>query len=357
MKTIAIVYGTRPEAIKLAPVVRILQKISGIKTLVISTGQHTSLLNQAEESIGLTPDVQLAVGVSNQTLHQSFSTALEKLATTYAEMRPDLVVVQGDTNTAVAASLAAFYSKIPVAHVEAGLRTHNLQSPFPEEANRVLIDQISTLLFPPTEISAHNLQIEGITKNVHIVGNTVVDAFNLIKLREPSFIPVDQPYLVFTMHRRENFGSPMRSVCKSIIRLVSTYDLQVLAPVHPNPEVQKVMSEELSGHSRVRLLPPMNYVDFLSLMAGSQFLLSDSGGVQEEAILLKKSVLILRDNTERPEVVTCGVGHLVGTSSDRIFEVATFLLKNSSSLSVSVNPLGDGTSSQKIVSIILDFLK
>lgn len=360
MKTIVVVYGTRPEAIKLAPVVIALRSLPLTNVVVVSTGQHTDLLTQAEAALKLVPDIKLAIASPNQSLTETFAIAMSKFGAICATVRPDMVVVQGDTTTAAAAALTAFYQKIPVAHVEAGLRTHKKDSPFPEELNRILIDQVSSILFAPTSTSAEHLKREGLVSGVHIVGNTVVDAFNLINPLKTEVLDSVPPYLVFTMHRRESFGSPMRSVCKSLLKIVDCEGIDIVIPIHPNPEVQRVISEELGSHKHIKIVNPLGYTEFLQLVSGSRFVLSDSGGVQEEAALVHKPILILRDCTERPEVVQVGIGKLVGYVETEILAWTHKLLHDPviyEAMCSAPNPFGDGTSSQQIAEVLQSFLE
>lgn len=369
MKTVAIVYGTRPEVIKLAPVVHALSQLSNIKTIIVSTGQHTDLLTQTEQSLSMTPSYRLDVGVASHSLEQSFEITLNRVGLLFRDsVKPDLVVVQGDTTTAVAVALACFYMQIPVAHVEAGLRTGDIQSPFPEELNRVLIDKVSTLLFPPTQISADNLTREGLT-NWYITGNTIVDAFQSVypvietsldtESHKTAFKTPTHPFLIVTAHRRESHGTPMLGVCNSILRIVDCHSIDVYIPVHPNPQVRTRMQDMFKNHKKVHLLPPLSYIEFLRLLSNCKFILSDSGGVQEEAALVHKPILILRDRTERPEIVSCGIGRLVGTDENRIFQAATELLTDQvkyEAMCKAPNPLGDGLAAIRITSSIAKFL-
>lgn len=361
MKTIAIVYGTRPEAIKLAPIVKEIRKQASYPVVVISTGQHTTLANQAEQSLGLIPDISLNLGIDHQTLDFSFTKTVTEISNAFREHTPALVVVQGDTTTAVATTLACFYLKIPVAHVEAGLRTHNKSSPFPEEVNRILIDQMSTLLFCPTNISKANLGIEGIYQNVYVTGNTIIDAFNSVNLKEVSFKEMSQPYILVTLHRRENFGTPMREICLALNKLTS-YGIDIVLPVHPNPKVKYIVEEILSNNPKVHMLPPLSYLEFLKIASECKFIMSDSGGVQEEASLLHKPILVLRENTERPEILgQCG--KLIGTAFNLVYQEAVNLINNPAEIdkmSSCTNPfiLSDNSSpSINIVAHISQFLQ
>lgn len=357
MNKILVVYGTRPECIKLAPLIKLLKQQPEFKTTVISTGQHTNLLSQTEKSLNLVPDLKLNIGRNNQTLTQTFASGMSEFNTTCLVEKPDLVIVQGDTSTAVSVALAAFYLQISVAHVEAGLRTGNLNSPFPEEANRKIIDHLSTLLFPPTDISSNNLKNEGIIKNVYVVGNTIVDAFNSINLEQVDYKPpTTNPFILVTCHRRENFGLAMENIMKAVIKLSPNIDIVIT--VHPNQQVQKSV-DLVRNLSNIHLVEPLNYLEFLKLAQNCKFSMSDSGGLAEESSLLHKPILILRDTTERPEVINCGAGLLVGTNTDDIYNAAMLLISNEDEfrkMSIAKNPFGDGTTSLQIVDILKDFL-
>lgn len=359
-KLVCVVYGTRPEAIKLAPIIEAINTTKTLKSWVVSSGQHTTMLNQAERVLKLKASTYLKVGTTNQTLPQSFSVILSKLEKLWTSRRPDLVLVQGDTTTASAAALAAFYLKIPVGHVEAGLRSGDLQSPFPEELNRILIDKVSSLLFAPTRQAATNLYREKIPRSrVFVTGNSVVDVFNRVYPPKFPFKDVVQPFILLTLHRRENFGSPMRSVCYSMLKILSCHNINLVIPVHPNPQVQKTLVAILGRHPRVHLVPPVDYPQFLDLMSKSLFVMSDSGGVQEEVTLVHKPLLVLRTNTERPEVIRCGAGRLVGTSL--LVQFWANKLLRSAKLRIRMEqakcPFGDGKTARRIAQAITTFLK
>jgi UDP-N-acetylglucosamine 2-epimerase (non-hydrolysing) len=355
MKIIAVVYGTRPEAIKLAPVVRELKKYpEEFNVVVISTGQHTNLLSQAEQSLELIPNVRLYTEMG-QDISINLSVITNSLSLEFDRLKPNLVIVQGDTTSALAGALAGHFKNIPVSHIEAGLRSGDKKAPFPEETNRILIDHVSDLLFPPTEISKQNLIHEGIGTNIYVVGNTIVDAFKSVDIGKLPIKLFPRPYALVTVHRRENFGLPLQNICSAIKKLADD-GMDIILPVHSNPNVKQTIVNRLSDHPKIHLLPAVTYLEFLKLESMCKFLLSDSGGVQEEAVLHLKPILILRDVTERPEVVSSGLGTLVGTDTERIYTEAKRLMSTNSFLIKDMHPFGNGTSSFKIVTIIRKFL-
>lgn len=365
-----IIAGTRPEAIKLVPVY-IEAKKRGIEVNFISTGQHREMLDQVFQWFEIQPDMDLVIMQKNQTLANLTSNVLLKLDTLFAEEKPDWVIVQGDTTTAFVASLAAYYHKIKVAHVEAGLRTHNKYSPWPEEINRSLIGRIADLHFAPTGLSAENLKKENIAEDkIFITGNTVIDAllYTNEKAKNKNIFPLQlQNYFtgeeknrklaLITGHRRENWGQGFEEICKAIQTLALRYpDIHVVYPVHLNPNVQEPVQRLLSGHQNIILTDPLNYPEFVRMMERSYIILSDSGGVQEEAPSLGKPVLVMRDTTERPEGVEAGSVKLVGTSSESIINSFIELMEDNSvyqKMSNVKNPYGDGTASRRIIDILL----
>jgi UDP-N-acetylglucosamine 2-epimerase (non-hydrolysing) len=366
-RKIGVVIGTRPEGIKLAPVVRELRRRAESEVVVISTGQHREMLEQALAPFDVRPDVDLRIMHPGQTLHDVTRRALEGIVTVLRESRPSWVVVQGDTTTAFAVALAAFYDRISVAHVEAGLRSSDRYSPFPEEINRRLIDQLSTVLFAPTENARTLLVREGFASDsVHVTGNTVVDA--LLFAREairhaPPRIPglseamLDgRRMLLVTAHRRESFGAGFESMCRALLRIVNEQpDACIVYPVHLNPNVDGPVRRLLGAHSRIALLRPVAYLEFVALMARSYMVLTDSGGVQEEAPTFGKPILVMRDVTERPEGVEAGVARLVGTEESQIVDEALALLRDDAryrAMARSANPYGDGHAAERIVDII-----
>jgi UDP-N-acetylglucosamine 2-epimerase (non-hydrolysing) len=353
---IAVAVGTRPEAIKLAPVVARLREHAGWETVLVATAQHRQLLDQALEPFGLEPDIDLDLMTPNQSLPELTSRVISSMASTLARIRPDLLVVQGDTTTVLGSALAAFYENVPVAHVEAGLRTRNIRRPFPEEANRRLTSVLTTLHFAPTRGARRSLLAEGVVPDqIAVTGNTVVDAVVDFRQRlgEAGNPPRDGlRRILLTSHRRENWGQELQNVCLAVLRLVERFDdIEVVYPVHLNPHVRGPV-EALLGHtSRVRLLPPLDYPAFMTALAQSTLVLTDSGGIQEEAPSLGKPVLILRDTTERPEACEAGVARVVGTDPDVIVREVTSLLTDRTAFAAMVaarNPFGDGRASSRI---------
>ncbi len=375
MKKIAVFVGTRPEGIKMAPVIKALQQAEDFEPVVISTGQHREMLDQVVEIFDLQVDEDLAVMLPNQTLATLTARLMEKIDATLQSYQPDMALVQGDTTTVLTAALACFYRRIPLGHVEAGLRTGNLQSPFPEEANRRLAGVLANLHFAPTSVSRDNLLAEHVDPvSVVVTGNTVIDALLLELSHQNSedgaircqidgslsqWLPNDwrqRPYVLVTGHRRENFGEGFLQICQALSTLARRFpDHRFIYPVHLNPNVQQPVNEILSGIDNVLLIPPQGYRNFVALMAGARMILTDSGGVQEEAPSLGKPVLVMRDTTERPEGVDAGTVKLVGASAERIVEETTRLLTDEqaySEMANARNPYGDGTAAQQIVSAI-----
>jgi UDP-N-acetylglucosamine 2-epimerase (non-hydrolysing) len=365
--TIAVIVGTRPEGVKLAPVIQELQRRPGVRPLVISTGQHREMLAQALAVFDVEPHVDLSVMMPGQTLHDVTTRTLERIRPVLEKERPDWVVVQGDTTTAFAAALAAFYEKLPVAHVEAGLRSGQVYSPFPEELNRRLVDQLSHVLFAPTEKARDLLLREGFSPDsVHVTGNTVVDA--LLAARDVlSRAPVtidgldpseleDRRMILVTAHRRESFGASFESMCRALLRIVEAEpDTFLVYPVHLNPNVDGPVRRLLGHHPRIALLQPVGYLQFVWLMERAHLVLTDSGGVQEEAPTFHKPILVMREVTERPEGIEAGVAVLVGTKEENIVAEATHLLRDAHAyqrMARGVNPYGDGTASRRIVDVL-----
>lgn len=369
-KRVLVLLGTRPEAIKLAPVILTLQgRPQAFEVIVCSTGQHREMLKQTLDVFGIKPDIDLNLMTPGQTLAGVTSLAISAIDKTLEEQKPDVILVQGDTTSAMCGALAGFYQKIPVGHVEAGLRTGNIYSPFPEEVNRNIIGKIASMHFAPTELSAQNLINEKANKDsVYITGNTVVDALQWMRDRLPTQAPEEIPAIVssalnghrlllVTGHRRESFGDGMASICRALRALADQYtDTVIVYPVHLNPQVQQPVRSILSDHPRIHLLPPVSYPTLLWLMNQAHLILSDSGGIQEEAPSFGKPLLVLRDTTERPEVVSAGCAKLVGTDDAVIIKEASLLLSDAGSYSAMAgrsNPFGDGTASQRIADILL----
>ena len=373
---ISVILGTRPEAIKLAPVILALRRDKRFDCHVCSTGQHRQMLEQVLPVFGIEPDVNLALMTENQTLAGLSSKAIAAIDAYLKDYRPDVVVVQGDTTTVFCGALAAFYNRIPVAHVEAGLRTHNLYSPWPEEANRQLVSRLVNWHFAPTEVSRRALLSEGIPDDrITVTGNTVIDALiyaEQIVRREPPRIEGlagaslacfgDRPMVLITGHRRENFGVGFRQICTAIVRLVTENPgVDFVYPVHMNPNVRSAIetylgSGDVSRWPNLHLIAPQPYLSFVALMSRASFILTDSGGVQEEAPSLGKPVLVMRDTTERPEAIEAGTARLVGALSDGIVASATALLQNTDGLytrmAASRNPYGDGHAAEVIVEVL-----
>jgi UDP-N-acetylglucosamine 2-epimerase (non-hydrolysing) len=350
------VYGTRPEAIKMAPVIEILKRRpDAFSVRVCTTGQHREMLDQVQEIFGLRPDLDLNVMRHDQTLNGLAASALEAVDRVLAEARPDWLLVQGDTTTAMTAALAAFHRGVRIGHVEAGLRTGDLQRPFPEEANRRVIDLLADALFAPTDRSRDALLAEGCDeRRIHVVGNTVVDA--LATLAPGSTVEGDRPEVLITVHRRESFGEPLRGIFMALRRLAERFpEVLWIYPVHRNPNVRGPAFEILGGLPNLELRDPLDYRELVALLARCRFALTDSGGIQEEAPALGKPVLVLRDTTERPEGVDAGVARLAGTDPERIFTEASRLLTDRPAylaMARAVNPYGDGRASERIAAIL-----
>ena len=344
----------------MAPVVLSLRAQAWADTVVVASGQHRDMLSQALSIFGLSPDVDLDLMQENQTLAELSSRLLTGLDRVLERQKPELVVAQGDTSTVMACALASFYRRIPFAHVEAGLRTHDLANPFPEEFNRRIASQVAAVHFAPTEQARSNLLAENVNPgSVHVTGNTVIDALHAIVARQPSLPSeayAEGRVILITAHRRENFGAPLLRICEAIARLHRTFtDVTFIYPVHPNPNVADVVRRELGRLERVRLIAPLNYEAFIALLDRCTLTLTDSGGVQEEAPALGKPVLVMRETTERPEAVERGVAKLVGTDVDLIYSETFRLLTDAShyvSMSKGGSPYGDGHAGERIVAIL-----
>ncbi|MCF0155746.1 MAG: UDP-N-acetylglucosamine 2-epimerase (non-hydrolyzing) [Veillonella sp.] len=371
MLKVMTVFGTRPEAIKMAPLVKALQAAPDMEPIVTVTAQHREMLDQVMNLFDITPDYDLNIMSQGQTLYDVTTKSLMGLKEVLETAKPDVVLVHGDTTTTFAGALAAFYQEIPVGHVEAGLRTGNIYSPFPEEANRKLTGAIATYHFAPTASSEANLKRENVKEDhLYVTGNTVIDALDTTvqenyQFEDPALNALDyqnKRIVLVTTHRRENLGEPMRHVYQAIRQLLADFDdIQVVFPVHKNPKVRAVVQEELGQVERVTLIDPLDYEPFANLMARSYLILTDSGGIQEEAPALGKAVLVLRDTTERPEAVEAGTVKLVGTDKDVVYKEAYTLLSDSDAyqaMSNAVNPYGDGKASERIVQALrYEFLK
>ena len=370
MKKVALIFGTRPEAIKLCPLALELKKHADFEPHVCVTAQHREMLDQVLEVFGVVPDVDLSLMEPNQTLASLTSKAITAIDIYLSEYKPDLVIVQGDTTTVFCASLAAFYHQIPVGHVEAGLRTWNRLSPFPEEINRTLTTHLADLHFAPTQWAMNNLIKEGVDDNrIFVTGNTVIDALHIAVERvrkNPPAIPSlpstllngdsQEPLVLITGHRRENFGDGFENICRAILQLSRQFsDTAFVYPVHLNPNVRKPVFDILSGRRNIYLIEPLSYLPFVALMNRARLLLTDSGGVQEEAPSLGKPVLVMRDTTERPEAIEAGTAKLVGTNRRTIIDnVSTLLTDEKANIAMAnaVNPYGDGKACARIMRII-----
>jgi UDP-N-acetylglucosamine 2-epimerase (non-hydrolysing) len=358
---ICITLGTRPEAIKLAPVIRAFQGDPAFQTRVVLTGQHREMVDQVMALFDLKADADLAIMQPQQTLTDITCRSLQGLEAYFQQTQPQLVIVQGDTTTAFAAALAAFYQKIPVGHVEAGLRTDNIYSPYPEEANRRLISQLTTLHFAPTTKAVGHLEKSGVVGSIHHTGNTVIDALLTVADQAPD-CPIEgldwdrYRVLLATVHRRENWGDPLQDIAAAFLTILDQQpDTALLLPLHRNPTVRGPLTDLLSYHPRVFLTEPLDYRRLVGAMRHCHLLLTDSGGLQEEAPGLGKPVLVLRDTTERPEAVEAGTARLVGTDKGTITRQALELLTDGAAygaMAQAVNPFGDGQAAQRILAIV-----
>lgn len=363
---VMVVFGTRPEAIKMCPVIKELELHKEIKTLVCITGQHREMLQQVLDVFGVEPDYNLDIMEQRQTLFDVTTSIITKIKAVLEQEKPDIVLVHGDTTTTFATALSCFYLQIPVGHVEAGLRTGNLYSPYPEEFNRKCVSIIAALNFAPTELSRQNLIREGYAENsIYITGNTAIDALattvdHLYRNRILDWAKGSRLILV-TAHRRENLGAPLKSMLRAISRIIEEFpDTKAVYPVHLNPAVREVANEVLGRNERVQLIEPLNVLDFHNFMAQSYLILTDSGGIQEEAPSLGKPVLVMRDVTERPEGVAAGTLKIVGTTEENIYQETKRLLEDPiehKRMSEAKNPYGDGHASQRIVDVVCGYLK
>ncbi|MER2022801.1 MULTISPECIES: non-hydrolyzing UDP-N-acetylglucosamine 2-epimerase [Stenotrophomonas] len=364
-KKVLVVFGTRPEAIKMAPVVEALRLTPGVEPIVVVTAQHRQMLDQVLDLFGITPDEDLDVMEPGQTLQGLFSKILMGMCDVIARHAPDLVLVHGDTSTTLASALAAFYNRVPVGHVEAGLRTGDIYAPWPEEGNRCLTAPLTSLHFAPTERARENLRRENIDDaRIEVTGNTVIDALLQVTARIEAdaalsaelaarfpFLDESKKLVLVTGHRRENFGDGFEQICTALRELAERGDTQVVYPVHLNPNVQEPVKRLLADHPAISLIPPQDYLPFVYLMSRAHLLITDSGGVQEEAPSLGKPVLVMRDVTERPEAVEAGTVILVGTDAARIVGEATRLLDDPTAyarFSRIHNPYGNGTAAMQI---------
>lgn len=352
--------GTRPEAIKMAPVILALKQQPWADVKVLATAQHRNMLDQVLNFFDIKPDIDLNIMRPNQALTTLTARLLLELDEVLLAEKPDVVLAQGDTTTVMAMALASFYHRIPFGHVEAGLRTWDIQNPFPEEANRVIAGRLTQWHFAPTESSRQNLLKEGIAdKDITVTGNTVIDALLMTASKDLKLdieLPEDKRLILVTSHRRENFGAPFRNICRALRTIAErNADVHILYPVHPNPNVKDVAIELLGDCSNITLCDPLDYAPFIAAMKKSYLIISDSGGVQEEAPALAKPVLVLRDETERPEAVDMGVVKLVGPNYDQIVDAAQILLNDSNAyneMARGISPYGDGKGAERIVAIL-----
>jgi UDP-N-acetylglucosamine 2-epimerase (non-hydrolysing) len=374
-RTVLFIFGTRPEAIKLAPLIRHLSSFPDRYSVRICvTAQHRRLLDQVLAAFEIVPDYDLDIMTPRQTLAQSTSRIIAALEPVLDAAHPDVAIVQGDTTTTFCGALAAFYRRVPVAHVEAGLRTGDLEQPFPEELNRVLTSRIAALHFAPTQRAADNLAREHVPGRVVVTGNTGIDAVLYIRDRleasdadahsgSAPTLPIEaqgKPIVLVTAHRRESFGAGFEGICRAIASIADRGDVRVIYPVHPNPHVQDPVNRWLASHPHVTLIEPLEYVPFVDLMRRATIILTDSGGIQEEGPSLGKPILVLREKTERPEAVEAGTVKLVGTDPDRIVQEAAALLDNPAEverMSRIHNPYGDGHASERIEAALRDFFR
>lgn len=373
MKKISILFGTRPEAIKLCPLILAMKKHHYFSPHICVSAQHREMLDQALQVFEVSPHVDLDLMKANQTLAKLTSLTVEKIDNYLALYQPDMVMVQGDTTTSFCAALAAFYRQIPIAHVEAGLRTGKKFSPFPEEINRVFISRIADLHFAPTQKSYNNLRREGVNdKNIYVTGNTVIDALNIIidKIRnKPPLIPGlpeylqggknDKEIVLITSHRRENQNKAIINICEAISILAKQFkNTEFVYPVHLNPNVREPVFRLIRGRKNVHLINPLSYLPFIALMKRAKLILTDSGGIQEEAPSLGKPVLVVRNVTERPDAVEAGTAKIVGTNKDDIINYVSLLLTNDDAygaMAHAINPFGDGKACERILSACVNY--
>jgi len=361
MKKVMLVFGTRPEAIKMCPLVKELKTRKNIKTIVCVTGQHRQMLDQVLEAFDVVPDYDLSIMKDKQTLFDVTTNILNRIKEVLEEEKPDVVLVHGDTSTTFVTSLACFYLQIPVGHVEAGLRTYNIYSPYPEEFNRQAVGIIAKYNFAPTELSKENLLKEGKDANsIYVTGNTAIDALKTTVRDDYTHEQLkwveDSKLIMITAHRRENLGEPMKNMFRAIKRIVDEHpDIKAIYPIHMNPLVREAANEILGDCDRIRIIDPLDVLDFHNFLSRSYLILTDSGGIQEEAPSLGKPVLVMRDTTERPEGIAAGTLKLVGTNEDTIYNTFKLLLEDKveyEKMSNASNPYGDGFASKRIADIL-----
>lgn len=361
MKKVMLVFGTRPEAIKMCPLVNELKRRKGLQTLVCVTGQHRQMLDQVLEAFSVVPDYDLSIMKDRQTLFDVTTNILNSIKSVLEKEKPDVVLVHGDTSTTFVTALACFYLQIPVGHVEAGLRTNNIYSPYPEEFNRQAVSIISQFNFAPTKMSRDNLLNEGKAANtIYVTGNTAIDALRTT-VRENYAHPqlewaADSRLILITAHRRENLGEPMKNMFRAIKRVMDEHpDVKAIYPIHMNPAVREIADSVLGGDERIRIIEPLEVLDFHNFLNRSYMILTDSGGIQEEAPSLGKPVLVMRDTTERPEGIEAGTLKLVGTQEETIYQEFTKLLDDKNAydaMAQAANPYGDGHACERIADIL-----
>lgn len=361
MKKVMLVFGTRPEAIKMCPLVNELKSRKGIETVVCVTGQHRQMLDQVLEAFSVVPDYDLSIMKDRQTLFEVTTNILNRIKEVLEEVRPDVVLVHGDTSTTFVTALACFYLQIPVGHVEAGLRTYNIYSPYPEEFNRQAVSIISSYNFAPTELSKENLLKEGKNPDtIYVTGNTAIDALKTTVREDYTHPDLEwargSRLIMITAHRRENLGEPMKHMFRAIRRVCDEHpDIKAIYPIHMNPVVRETANEILGDDERIRIIEPLDVLDFHNFLSRSYLILTDSGGIQEEAPSLGKPVLVMRDTTERPEGIAAGTLKLVGTDEEVIYENFKLLLEDREAyekMSTASNPYGDGFASRRIADIL-----
>lgn len=361
MKKVMLIFGTRPEAIKMCPLVNELKSRKNITTVVCVTGQHRQMLNQVLETFSVVPDFDLSIMKDKQTLFDVTTNILEHIKSILEEVKPDIVLVHGDTSTTFASALACFYLQIPVGHVEAGLRTYNINSPYPEEFNRQAVSIISQFNFVPTELSKQNLLREGKKEEtIYVTGNTAIDALRTTVRDEYAHPELewakDSRLILITAHRRENLGKPMENMFRAIRRVMDEHpDVKAIYPIHMNPVVRESANAVLGGDERIHIIEPLDVLDFHNFLSRSYLILTDSGGIQEEAPSLGKPVLVMRDTTERPEGIAAGTLKLVGTEEENIYKEFSRLLTDQDiydAMSHASNPYGDGQACKRIADIL-----
>ena len=366
MINVMVVFGTRPEAIKVVPVIKELEARKETNPIVCVTAQHREMLDQILQEFDIQADYDLDIMEQGQTLAGITTKALVGLEKIIKEVKPDIVLVHGDTTTTFAGALAAFYNGTTIGHLEAGLRTYNKFSPYPEEMNRQMVSVLADIHFAPTQKSKQNLLKEAKKKNIYVTGNTAIDALKLTIKEDYKNSQIDdfdenERMILLTSHRRENIGTPMENIFKAVKKIVEEYeDVKVIYPVHKNPKVREIANRILEGSPKIKLIEPLDVIDFHNLMNKSYLILTDSGGIQEEAPSLGKPVLVLRDTTERPEGIRVGTLKLVGTDEEEIYKQTKLLLDNKeeyNKMAKATNPYGDGLASKKIVDAIIDYFQ